>query len=209
MYLLLTFVDGFHTSASDPELQKKYGHTRNVIDIAPPPTFSSLTPPEGAPNQYNMYSSQYVPNGGPASSGSAPPAYNRYVAYDPYAPSQQQQSSVQQNGQQQPLGQHQPQQQPPKQTPSIAVLGFSMPSMSFARSSSYGLPIAQSQSKSFPSTSSHTQASEFPYSQGHEVSGSKHLSENGGSALQMNHSAFDPIADSDVEILDSHSSSVL
>ena len=201
IYLLLTFVDGFHTSASDPELQKKYGHTRNVIDIAPPPTFSSLSSPEGAPNQYNMYSSQYVQNGGPGSSGTAPPAYNRYVAYDPYAPPQQQQPSMQQYGQQQPLQQ--------QQTSSIGVLGFSLPSMSFARSSSYGLPTAQSQSKSFPSTSSHTQASEFPYSQGHEGNGSKHLNQNGGPALQMNHGVFDPIADDDVEIVDSHSSSVL
>jgi hypothetical protein len=43
--------DGFHTSASDPELQKKYGHVKTVIDIAPPPTFSSMGPSGGIKNK--------------------------------------------------------------------------------------------------------------------------------------------------------------
>ena len=38
----LFFLDGFHTSASDPALQKKYGHTKNKIDIAPPPIFNTV-----------------------------------------------------------------------------------------------------------------------------------------------------------------------
>jgi hypothetical protein len=73
-------LDGFHTSASDPELQKKYGHTKNVIDIAPPPTFATMgaSGMPGPPPQYGMYSQQ---NG----QGGIQPPISRYVAYDPYA----------------------------------------------------------------------------------------------------------------------------
>ena len=68
-------VDGFHSSASDPNLQAKYGHIKEVINIAPPPTgaMGSTTQAAGAggPPQYSMFA------------GAAPPTYNRYVAYDP------------------------------------------------------------------------------------------------------------------------------
>ena len=85
----LPITDGFHTSASDPELQKKYGHTRNVVDIAPPPIFSSPSPGQGPgpggmtvpPQQYSMYSQ---PTG---QHSAGPPTISRYVAYDPYTPS--------------------------------------------------------------------------------------------------------------------------
>lgn len=81
-------LDGFHTSASDPELQKKYGHTRNVIDIAPPPIFSTPSQVQGQgqggmtvpPQQYSMYSQ---PSG---QHSTPPPTISRYVAYDPYTP---------------------------------------------------------------------------------------------------------------------------
>lgn len=82
--------DGFHTSASDPELQKKYGHVKTVIDIAPPPTFSSMGPLGGPPPQYSLYGAQQVSTAGTL----PPPAYNRYVAYDPYAPPQQPEVSL-------------------------------------------------------------------------------------------------------------------
>lgn len=75
-------LDGFHTSASDPELQKKYGHTKNVIDIAPPPTFASMNANGSAvpPQQYSMYTKTNGQN--PV----AQPTISRYVAFDPYAP---------------------------------------------------------------------------------------------------------------------------
>ncbi|CAM9730917.1 unnamed protein product [Chrysoparadoxa australica] len=34
--------DGFHSSASDKELQKRYGHTKIVKNVAPPPTMSQF-----------------------------------------------------------------------------------------------------------------------------------------------------------------------
>lgn len=86
----LRTADGFHTSASDPLLQKKYGHIQQVINIAPPPTGGMA--PGGAP-QYNMYSVQSAgaapgaPGTAPPPMGAAPPAYgsgvySRYVPYD-------------------------------------------------------------------------------------------------------------------------------
>lgn len=81
--------DGFHSSASDPELQRKYGHTKETLNIAPPPTdFSYAT---SAPNSNGIAvpagsQSYYAPP--PASGGiSGPPpssVYNRYVPYDPH-----------------------------------------------------------------------------------------------------------------------------
>ena len=50
--------DGFHTSASDPELQRKYGHTKNIVDIAPPPIFNAGT---STPPVYGMYNTQPAP----------------------------------------------------------------------------------------------------------------------------------------------------
>ena len=41
-FMILFSIDGFHTSASDPALQKKYGHTKNIIDTAPPPIFNMV-----------------------------------------------------------------------------------------------------------------------------------------------------------------------
>lgn len=65
-------VDGFHSSASDPELKAKYGHIKPEINIAPPPTGG---PMGSAPtNQYSAYSNM---------SGVAAPVYNRYPVYDP------------------------------------------------------------------------------------------------------------------------------
>jgi hypothetical protein len=79
-----SITDGFHTSASDPELQKKYGHTRNVVDIAPPPIFSTPSLGSGGmtvpPQQYSMYSQ-------PTGQNNGPPTISRYVAYDPFTPS--------------------------------------------------------------------------------------------------------------------------
>jgi hypothetical protein len=72
----LFILDGFHSSASDPNLQAKYGHVKEVINIAPPPT-GPLGGPAGAPPmQYSMFT-------GPGAT--APQAYSRYVPYDPNA----------------------------------------------------------------------------------------------------------------------------
>lgn len=88
--------DGFHSSASDPALQKKYGHIQLTNNIAPPPTtpFQPSAVPAGGP--YGIYG----PPGptGPGAPGSVPssapppmmggpgpaPAgiYSRYVPYD-------------------------------------------------------------------------------------------------------------------------------
>ena len=73
--------DGFHTSASDPELQKKYGHTRNVIDIAPPPIFNTggVSSP---PPVYGMYSNQPPQQNSDFSQLVPPQAYGRYSGSD-------------------------------------------------------------------------------------------------------------------------------
>lgn len=42
-YRIHTSLDGFHTSASDPELQKKYGHTKNAYTGPPPPIFNNTS----------------------------------------------------------------------------------------------------------------------------------------------------------------------
>lgn len=57
--------DGFHSSASDPVLQQKYGHIIERPSIAPPPT-SFPTQPYATP------------------SGPPPTVYQRYVPYDPH-----------------------------------------------------------------------------------------------------------------------------
>ena len=65
--------DGFHSSASDPVLQARYGHVKASINIAPPPT-SFPTPTAAAP-QYGLYNNGINPT--------APTnIYSRYVAYD-------------------------------------------------------------------------------------------------------------------------------
>ena len=65
--------DGFHSSASDPVLQARYGHVKASINIAPPPT-SFPTPIAAAP-QYGLYNNGINPT--------APTnIYSRYVAYD-------------------------------------------------------------------------------------------------------------------------------
>ena len=62
---ILFLPDGFHTSASDPALQKKYGHTKNIIDTAPPPIFNMVISNGygngnggGLPPQNGMYAPQ-------------------------------------------------------------------------------------------------------------------------------------------------------
>ena len=67
---LIAPLDGFGSSASDPVLQAKYGHVKEVINIAPPPIMSAPTP-----IQYSAFNS-----------GSST-MYNRYVPYDVNAPS--------------------------------------------------------------------------------------------------------------------------
>jgi hypothetical protein len=69
-------IDGFHTSASDPELQKKYGHTRNIIDIAPPPIFN--TGGVTSPPAYGMFNSQPPQQQSDFNQLVPPQAYGRY-----------------------------------------------------------------------------------------------------------------------------------
>lgn len=68
--------DGFHSSASDPVLQQKYGHIIEVKNIAPPPTGVSAM--GGAPAAPSSYFSSSGPSYGPPSGN----IYSRYVAYD-------------------------------------------------------------------------------------------------------------------------------
>ena len=68
IYLFVCYLDGFHSSASDPELQAKYGHIKEVTNIAPPPTSIVYQPPPGG-----------APSFVPTNIGSI---YNRYVPYD-------------------------------------------------------------------------------------------------------------------------------
>ncbi len=58
------FLDGFHSSASDPVLQQKYGHVIEKPMIAPPPTAQSF------------------PTHTQPATVSAPTVFNRYVPYD-------------------------------------------------------------------------------------------------------------------------------
>lgn len=71
--------DGFHSSSSDPRLAEKYGHVKEAINIAPPPT-SGAGPGMGyqpALSQYSLYA-----NGGASPAATTQTAYSRYVAYD-------------------------------------------------------------------------------------------------------------------------------
>lgn len=68
-------VDGFHSSASDPILQAKYGHVKEVKAIAPPPIGLPGGQNPGNAPQYNMYNTTSHPY-------SSPSIYNRYVPYD-------------------------------------------------------------------------------------------------------------------------------
>jgi hypothetical protein len=73
----LPILDGFHSSASDPELKAKYGHKIEIPNIAPPPTapipstMSALhatggAPGIAAPSMYAMYG-----GGAPAAAAAA------------------------------------------------------------------------------------------------------------------------------------------
>lgn len=69
------YIDGFHSSASDPVLQQKYGHIIERPAVAPPPT--------GPPMSFTGYNNTQTQTGN---------VYNRYVAYDinqPVAPAPQ------------------------------------------------------------------------------------------------------------------------
>ena len=66
--------DGFHSSASDPVLQARYGHIKADIKIAPPPT-SFPAAASNAPTQYGLYNNGINPTA-PSN------IYSRYVAYD-------------------------------------------------------------------------------------------------------------------------------
>eukprot|EP00981_Chlorochromonas_danica_P007720 scaffold1869_cov163-Ochromonas_danica.AAC.32 len=61
--------DGFHSSASDPLLQQKYGHVMERPNLAPPPTSFSFPPPSAV------------------SPPAVTTAYQRYVPYDPHTQS--------------------------------------------------------------------------------------------------------------------------
>lgn len=69
---------------SDPELQKRYGHNKATINIAPPPT-GPMGGSVGGPPVYSLYG-QPPSAGGvtPPVPGTASSVYNRYVAYDPH-----------------------------------------------------------------------------------------------------------------------------
>eukprot|EP01035_Chromulina_nebulosa_P001360 gene1360-1813_t len=78
--------DGFHSSASDPELQAKYGHIKEVTNIAPPPTGIVYQPPTtgGPPPYVGTVYNRYVPyDAHTNSAASLPPAathaYNSYI----------------------------------------------------------------------------------------------------------------------------------
>lgn len=74
-------VDGFHSSASDPVLQAKYGHVIEVKNIAPPPTGPLSAPGFAATNSTPSYYAAPPAQGGglPGAGGNV---YSRYVAYD-------------------------------------------------------------------------------------------------------------------------------
>jgi hypothetical protein len=70
--------DGFGSSASDPNLQKKYGHVKEIVTTAPPPIFRS--PSGGEISQPPSMSYPGGPIGGENSSTfpPRPPGYNPY-----------------------------------------------------------------------------------------------------------------------------------
>jgi hypothetical protein len=72
--------DGFESSASKLALKEKYGHTKTVTTVAPPPIFGAPPGPAAAPPP--------MMGAGPPPAAYPPPAYlqNRYVAYDPNTP---------------------------------------------------------------------------------------------------------------------------
>jgi hypothetical protein len=158
--LYFPFTDGFHSSASDPELQKKYGHIKPTINIAPPPTVSAMgmgvgvggaSPGMGAgagaggPPVYSMYTS-----------GAPPQAYNysRYVPYNPALPNP---TAAQYSGppstgysappmQPQPQAQYPAQNQPPLQPmtipPNAVAAPAGQPITPTSASSSSGPPVS-------------------------------------------------------------------
>lgn len=82
--------DGFHSSASDPQLQLKYGHVKQVVNIAPPPTTTGSggvgvgVGINVVPNSpYSMFNNSSSTSQS-AYSNTGQPMYNRYVAYDPH-----------------------------------------------------------------------------------------------------------------------------
>lgn len=64
--------DGFHSSASDPVLQQKYGHIIEKPSIAPPPTGAMPYAPAGPPPQV-------------VGGAGVPGIYSRYVPYDAHS----------------------------------------------------------------------------------------------------------------------------
>jgi hypothetical protein len=90
------WVDGFESSASKLALKEKYGHTKIVTTVAPPPIFGAAAPPGPTAAPPPMMGSGPPPV---AYQQTTQPAYlqNRYVAYDlnaPPAPYGQPQPSV-------------------------------------------------------------------------------------------------------------------
>ena len=89
---LILYLDGFHSSASDPALQKKYGHIQQTSNIAPPPTTfpAPSTAAAGPPGAYGaspgISSPAPMAAGPPPAVGANPYAgggvYSRYVPYD-------------------------------------------------------------------------------------------------------------------------------
>jgi hypothetical protein len=202
--------DGFHTSASDPELQKKYGHVKTVIDIAPPPTFSSMGPVGGPPPQYSLYGAQQVSTAGTL----PPPVYNRYVAYDPYAPPQQAEVSLPQQYIANPPRAYPPSialnsaipPQPPSVYPSAPIDASS--TLVTASTSDIGIPNTVPYSQSpvqingitnqpiIQPTNSNTPENSHNF-------GESHTESNLVNVFDQTESGFD------IEVLDSNSSSVL
>lgn len=76
--------DGFHSSASDPVLQRKYGHIKETVNIAPPPTGALMHAPAPAPTSTSTSTppAAYSAYGSPQPIGPPPSVFSRYVAYD-------------------------------------------------------------------------------------------------------------------------------
>jgi hypothetical protein len=102
-YYIYISSDGFHTSASDPELQKKYGHTKNAYTGPPPPIFNN------ASNSQPHYGYQEGQGQGQQYPQTQQQYYNQPGQYQPPLPQQLQQHLPQH--QQQQYQQQQPQQQ--------------------------------------------------------------------------------------------------
>ena len=82
---IFIFSDGFHTSASDPALQKKYGHTKNKIDIAPPPIFNTVNNNNfNNNNNNNNNGSNFNNNSNMISTQPPPPPQYGMYAQRPY-----------------------------------------------------------------------------------------------------------------------------